>query len=62
MNWITRLRRVRCDPQDWDSTDFMFRYTYDTAKGNLLRFSAERTERDVKTEIHSQLGYGRRFR
>ena len=50
------------DPQDWSSRDFMFRYTYDTASGNRWRFSAESTERDVKTEINSQLGYGRRFR
>jgi hemoglobin/transferrin/lactoferrin receptor protein len=50
------------DPQNWNSRDFMFRYTYDTAGGNRWRFSAESTERDVKTEVNSQLGYGRRFR
>ncbi len=50
------------DPQDWNSQNFMFRYTYDSDNGNRLRFSAESTERDVKTEINSQLGYGRRFR
>jgi len=50
------------DPQDWDSRDFMFRYTYDTNGGNQLRLSAQSTERDVKTEINSLLGYGRRFR
>ncbi len=50
------------DPQDWDSTDYMFRYTYDTSAGNRFRFSAERTEREVQSEINSQLGYGRRFR
>jgi len=49
------------DPQDWDSKDFMFRYTYDTDSGNRLRLSAESAERDVKTEINSLLGY-RRFR
>jgi hemoglobin/transferrin/lactoferrin receptor protein len=49
------------DPQNWDSKDFMFRYTYDTDSGNRLRFSAESAERDVKTEINSLLGY-RRFR
>lgn len=50
------------DPQDWDSQDFMFRYTFDTADGNRLRFSAERSERQVDTQIHSLLGYGQRFR
>jgi hemoglobin/transferrin/lactoferrin receptor protein len=50
------------DPQDWDSRDFMFRYTYDTNSGNRLRFSAEDSERDVTTQINSLLGYGRRFR
>ena len=50
------------DPQDWDSTDYMFRYTYDTSAGNRFRISAERTEREVRSEINSQLGYGRRFR
>jgi hemoglobin/transferrin/lactoferrin receptor protein len=50
------------DPQEWDSRDFMFRYTYDTNGGNQLRLSAQSTERDVKTEINSLLGYGRRFR
>lgn len=50
------------DPQDWDSRDYMFRYTYDSSSGNRLRFSAQKTSRDIKTEINSQLGYGRRFR
>jgi hemoglobin/transferrin/lactoferrin receptor protein len=50
------------DPQDWDSQDFMFRYTFDTPGGNRLRFSADRSEQDVTTEINSLLGYGRRFR
>jgi hemoglobin/transferrin/lactoferrin receptor protein len=50
------------DPQDWDSTDYMFRYTFDTSAGNRFRISAERTEREVQSEINSQLGYGRRFR
>jgi hemoglobin/transferrin/lactoferrin receptor protein len=53
---------IPADPQDWDSRDFMFRYTYDTAGGNRLRFSADRSEQDVKTSINSLLGYGRRFR
>ncbi len=48
------------DPQDWESTDYMFRYTYDTSAGNRFRISAERTEREVRSEINSQLGYGRR--
>jgi hemoglobin/transferrin/lactoferrin receptor protein len=50
------------DPQDWNSQDFMFRYTFDTSSGNRLRLSADRAERDVDTEIQSLLGYGRRFR
>jgi hemoglobin/transferrin/lactoferrin receptor protein len=50
------------DPQDWNSKDFMFRYTHDSDNGNRLRFSAESTRRDIQTEINSQLGYGRRFR
>lgn len=50
------------DPQDWASTDYMFRYTYDTSAGNRFRISAERTEREVRSEVNSQLGYGRRFR
>ena len=32
---------IQIDPQDWDSQDFMFRYTFDTAGGNRLRFSAD---------------------
>jgi hemoglobin/transferrin/lactoferrin receptor protein len=50
------------DPQDWDSRDFQFRYTFDTAAGNRLRLTAQGTERQVKTEVNSLLGYGRRFR
>jgi len=50
------------DPQSWDSQDFMLRYTFDTASGNRLRLSATSQQRDVDTDIRSQLGYGRRFR
>lgn len=50
------------DPQDWDSKDFMFRYVFDTDRGNRLRLTANRSERDVETTINSQLGYGTRFR
>lgn len=50
------------DPQNWDSRDFMFRYTYDTSGGNRLRFSANSGEREITTQIKSLLGYGRRFR
>jgi hemoglobin/transferrin/lactoferrin receptor protein len=50
------------DPQDWDSTDFMFRYAYDTDAGNRLRLTADAAERDTSTTVYSQLGYGRRFR
>jgi len=53
---------IAADPQDWDSKDFMFRYTHDTPAGNRLRFSADHSEREVKTQINSLLGYGRRFR
>jgi hemoglobin/transferrin/lactoferrin receptor protein len=50
------------DPQDWNSEDYMFRYTWDTPHGNRFRFSSEKTERDVVTVVNSQLGYGRRYR
>jgi hemoglobin/transferrin/lactoferrin receptor protein len=50
------------DPQNWNSSDYMFRYTFDTPGGNRLRFTADRSERDVETVINSLLGYGRRFR
>ena len=50
------------DPQNWDSRDFQFRYTFDTSSGNRLRLTAQGTERVVKTEVKSLLGYGRRFR
>lgn len=50
------------DPQDWDSSDYMFRYTFDTSGGNRFRLTADRSERDVDTTINSQLGYGTRFR
>lgn len=58
----TAPAEIPTDPQDWDSQDFMFRYTFDTAGGNRLRFSADRSEQDVTTGINSLLGYGRRFR
>ncbi len=50
------------DPQDWDSSDFMFRYSFDTSGGNRLRLTADQTERNVETTINSLLGYGQRFR
>ena len=50
------------DQQDWNSSDFMFRYAYDTASGNRFRFSAEQGKREVASDNQSQLGYGRRFR
>lgn len=53
---------IPVDPQDWNSQDFMFRYTFDTAGGNRLRLSADRSERDTDTEVRSLLGYDRRFR
>jgi len=53
---------IPADPQDWDSQDYMFRYTFDTAGGNRLRFSANGSERDVQTRINSLLGYSRQFR
>jgi hemoglobin/transferrin/lactoferrin receptor protein len=49
------------DPQDWDSTDVMLRYTFDTAAGNRLRLTAAGEEQDASTLMFSQLGYGRRF-
>jgi hemoglobin/transferrin/lactoferrin receptor protein len=50
------------DPQSWDSQDFMLRYTFDTVAGNRLRLTARSQQRDIDTDIKSQLGYGRRFR
>ncbi len=53
---------ITSDPKDWDSRDFMFRYTFDTSQGNRFRVSADRVESEVITQINSLLGYGRRFR
>lgn len=53
---------IPTDPQDWDSADYMFRYTWDTPAGNRLRLSADHWEREVETDIRSLLGYGQRFR
>ena len=50
------------DPQDWDSRDALFRYSFDTAAGNRWRITAGQTRREVFTDIQSLLGYGRRFR
>jgi hemoglobin/transferrin/lactoferrin receptor protein len=50
------------DSQDWESRDFMFRYTFDTVNGNRVRLSADRSDREVVTRINSLPGYGRRFR
>jgi hemoglobin/transferrin/lactoferrin receptor protein len=53
---------VPVDPQSWSSQDYLFRYTFDTQAGDRLRLSAAFSERDVATELNSQLGYGRRYR
>lgn len=50
------------DPQDWDSRDLMLRYTFDSSGGKRLRLTVTGQERDVDTGIHSQLGFGQRFR
>lgn len=50
------------DPQDWNSSDYLFRYTWDTPAGNRLRLSAASWEREVATDVRSLLGYGSRFR
>jgi len=50
------------DPQDWDSHDAFARFSYRTDSGNRLRISAGATERRVKTDIRSVLGYGTRYR
>ena len=50
------------DPQDWNSQDFMLRYTYETAAGNTLRLTAMGQDTDIETGMFSQLGYGARFR
>ena len=57
-----QAKNLPSDPQDWNSEDYMFRYTWDTPHGNRFRFSSEKTERDVVTVVNSQLGYGRRYR
>ncbi|RPH98680.1 MAG: TonB-dependent hemoglobin/transferrin/lactoferrin family receptor [Lysobacterales bacterium] len=49
------------DPQAWDSADYLLRYTWDSAGGNRLRFTADRLERDVQTRLQSLLGYPPRF-
>lgn len=49
------------DPQDWDSADYLFRYTWDTAAGNRLRFTADRLERDAQTRLQSLLGHPPRY-
>ncbi len=50
------------DPQNWNSQDFMLRYTFDTPGGNRLRLTAMGQDSDVDTQMNSLLGYGRRFR
>ena len=50
------------DLQDWDSVDYLFRYTWDSAAGNRLRFTADRVEREVQSRLQSLLGYPPRFR
>lgn len=50
------------DPQHWSTDDYLFRYTWDSATGHRLRFTADRFEREVETRIQSLLGYGTRFR
>jgi len=50
------------DPQNWNSQDYMLRYTFATPTGNQLRLTAQSQQREVDTEIHSQLEFGRRFR
>lgn len=50
------------DTQNWDSTDAMLRYRYDTSGGNAVHATISGLERDTTTTINSLLGYGRRFR
>ena len=50
------------DPQSWDSQDYVLRYTFDNSSGNRLRLTAQSKQRNVETDMRSQLGYGRRFR
>lgn len=50
------------DPQNWNSQDFMLRYTFDTPGGNRLRLTAMGQDSDVDTQMNSLLGYGRRFK
>jgi len=47
------------DKQDWNSEDYMLRYTHDTQGGNLLRITASDYQKDSKTHIESLPGTGR---
>jgi len=49
------------DRQDWNSRDYLLRYTHDTQSGNLLRISLSDYQKEAKTRIESLPGY-RRFR
>lgn len=47
------------DPQDWNSTNHVLRYTWDTPEAHRLRLSLEEYSRDSLTDIQSILGYAR---
>jgi hemoglobin/transferrin/lactoferrin receptor protein len=47
------------DPQDWDSSSYSARYTFNTSSDNLLRLSAEQFKQDTATNVISVLGQGR---
>lgn len=50
---------VNEDLQDWDSQDFMLRFTHDLSGRHRLRFTVADYQRDALTEIHSILGFAR---
>ena len=47
------------DPQNWDSEDYFFRYTFDTPNAHRLRLSVEDFQLDNYTTVNSILGFSR---
>ena len=47
------------DKQDWNSQDYLLRYTHDTRGGNLLRISISDFQGETRTQIESLPGWGR---
>jgi hemoglobin/transferrin/lactoferrin receptor protein len=47
------------DPQDWESSSYFMRYTFDTENANRVRLSIEDFHRDASTQVNSILGFSR---